>query len=195
MTTATSDCDVIKTLGELTKGSTKTRGSGRGGGQMLEIKKRLYVVRGRVRPGEIRAGRGAGHSRTDTDCFVRQSPRNASTSALEVATALRQIEPTDPAAREIIPLVVEILASKRKDLHIRAATVAGLFGPAAAGAVPGLIAMLHRSTDDISRVRHSDRGGFRPGSNRSGNSARRPGGPGPDRFPADEEEAAAEQPE
>ncbi len=68
-------------------------------------------------------------------------------AAMWMATALGQIDPTNPSAREIIPLLVEVLESKHKDLHTRAATAVGHFGPAAASAVPGLIAMLNRSVD------------------------------------------------
>ncbi len=142
-------CGIIKTLGEVTKGSTKTP-------EVVEVVARCLKSKNAVVLSEAvsalgKLGPAAAPAVPELIRLLREAIASERLDlALEVATALGQIEPTNPDAREIIPLVVEILESKRKDLHISTATVAGLFGPAAAGAVPGLIAMLHRSTDDIS---------------------------------------------
>ncbi len=65
--------------------------------------------------------------------------------ALWMAAALGRIEPAHASAREIIPLLVDVLESGPAEHHRDAAKAARAFGPAAASTVPGLVAMLKRS--------------------------------------------------
>ncbi len=143
-------CDVIKALGDLAKGSPRTTEV------VAMVAKCLKSGNAFVRSQAVSALGNFGPAAVPAIPELIRLLREAIASerldlALELATALRQIEPTNTAAHEIIPMVIEILAPKRKDLHISAAKVAGLFGPAAAGAVPGLIAMLQRSIDRYAR--------------------------------------------
>ena len=61
-----------------------------------------------------------------------------------IAEVLSQVDPAGLGAREAVDFLVDVLGSEKLDQRLFAQRVLGSFGPAAAPAIPGLVALARR---------------------------------------------------
>jgi HEAT repeat protein len=63
-----------------------------------------------------------------------------------IAEVLGQIDPTGPGASEVVAFLIDVLRAEKPEPRLFAERVLGSFGPAAAPAIPRLVALIRRPT-------------------------------------------------